>query len=94
VVERVEDLSILLHLDVGDLVEKMSFDADDAVRIRSLLDASIVLAFERERLEECGISLVSVYDEAFPPALRQRLVADLFDVDPATPQPRRENPLY
>ena len=30
VVDRVEDLSILLHLDVGDLVEKLSFDADDA----------------------------------------------------------------
>jgi len=75
VVERVEDLSILLHLDVGDLVEKLSFDAEDAVRIRSLLDATTALAFERERLEEGGISLVSVFDEAFPPVLRERLGA-------------------
>ena len=75
VFERVEDLSILLHLDVGDLVDKLSFDADDATRIRSLLDASTALAFERERLEARGISLVSVFDEAFPPVLRPRLGA-------------------
>jgi predicted Rossmann fold nucleotide-binding protein DprA/Smf involved in DNA uptake len=73
VVERVEDLSILLHLDVSELVEKLSFDAAAADRIRSLLDASTALAFERERLEEGGISLVSVFDENFPSVLRERL---------------------
>jgi predicted Rossmann fold nucleotide-binding protein DprA/Smf involved in DNA uptake len=73
VVDRVEDLSILLNLDVGDLVEKLSFDADDAARIRALLDAATALAFERERLEEGGISLVSVFDENFPSVLRERL---------------------
>jgi predicted Rossmann fold nucleotide-binding protein DprA/Smf involved in DNA uptake len=73
VVERVEDLSILLNLDVAELVDKLSFDADDAVRVRTLLDASTALAFERERLEDGGISLVSVFDESFPPVLRDRL---------------------
>ncbi|HWM22332.1 MAG TPA: DNA-processing protein DprA [Ilumatobacteraceae bacterium] len=73
VVDRVEDLSVLLDLDVADLVEKLSFDAAAADRIRSLLDASTALAFERERLEEGGISLVSVFDETFPPVLRERL---------------------
>jgi predicted Rossmann fold nucleotide-binding protein DprA/Smf involved in DNA uptake len=73
VVDKVEDLSILMHLDVDELVEKLSFEAADADRIRSLLDASTALAFERERLEESGISLVSVFDEAFPPVLRDRL---------------------
>ncbi len=73
VVDKVGDLSTLLNLDVGELVEKLSFDTDDAERIRSLLDASTALAFERERLEEGGISLVSVFDDNFPSVLRDRL---------------------
>jgi predicted Rossmann fold nucleotide-binding protein DprA/Smf involved in DNA uptake len=75
VVDKVHDLSILLHLDVDELVEKLSLDAAAADRIRSLLDASTALAFERERLEESGISLVSVFDEEFPAVLRDRLGA-------------------
>ena len=89
VVDRVEDLSILLHLDVGDLVEKLSFDADDAARIRALLDASTALAFERERLEEGGISLVSVFDESLP-ARAARATRDRVS---AVPPPRRPDEL-
>jgi predicted Rossmann fold nucleotide-binding protein DprA/Smf involved in DNA uptake len=73
VVDKVEDLSDLMHLDIDELAEILSVVYADAERIRSLLDATTALAFERERLEEGGISLVSVFDEGFPTVLRERL---------------------
>jgi predicted Rossmann fold nucleotide-binding protein DprA/Smf involved in DNA uptake len=73
VVDKVEDLSDLMHLDIDELAGTLSVASGDAERIRSLLDATTALAFERERLEEGGISLVSVFDEDFPTVLRERL---------------------
>ena len=73
VVDKVEDLSDLMHLKIDELAGRLSLAWGDAERIRSLLDASTALGFERERLEEGGISLISVFDEDFPSVLRERL---------------------
>lgn len=73
-VERV-DPGDLLHDDVAGIIERGGVDHDEAVRLRTLLDAATALTFEQERLHDNGISLVSALDERFPAALRARLGA-------------------
>ncbi|HSP27535.1 MAG TPA: DNA-processing protein DprA, partial [Ilumatobacteraceae bacterium] len=73
-VERV-DLAELLHDDVAGIVSRAGVDHDEAVRLRTLLDAATALTFEQERLHDNGISLVSALDARFPSALRSRLGA-------------------
>lgn len=63
----------LLHDSVADIVERASVDAEEAQRLRMLLDASTAISFEQERLEEGGVSLLSAIDDHFPAALRERL---------------------
>jgi predicted Rossmann fold nucleotide-binding protein DprA/Smf involved in DNA uptake len=66
-------LSGLVEMDVSQLASHLNLNDEDAQRIRTLLDASRALAFESERLEESGIKLVTVADEAFPAKLRVSL---------------------
>ena len=54
-VERV-DPADLIHDDAAGIAERVGVDADEAVRIRTLLDAATALSFEQERLQDGGIS--------------------------------------
>ena len=75
--QLVEDLDTadLLHADAAAIAERAGVDADEATRLRTLLDASTALSFEQERLHDGGVSLISALDSAFPPTLRERLGA-------------------
>jgi predicted Rossmann fold nucleotide-binding protein DprA/Smf involved in DNA uptake len=66
-------LSGIIEMDISQLASHLNLKEDDARRIRTLLDASRALAFESERLEESGISMVTAADEAFPAKLRASL---------------------
>jgi predicted Rossmann fold nucleotide-binding protein DprA/Smf involved in DNA uptake len=72
--ERI-DPADLLDLDVDGIAELVGVPHDDAVRYRTLLDASTALTFEQERLQEGGVVLVSALDGRFPAVLRERLGA-------------------
>jgi len=65
----------LLDLDVAGIAELVGCEHDEAVRYRTLLDATTAFTFEQERLLEGGITLVSALDERFPTQLRERLGA-------------------
>jgi predicted Rossmann fold nucleotide-binding protein DprA/Smf involved in DNA uptake len=71
-VERV-DPADLVHDDAAGIAERIEVDGDEAVRLRTLLDASTALSFEQERLHDGGVSLISALDDAFPSGLRERL---------------------
>jgi predicted Rossmann fold nucleotide-binding protein DprA/Smf involved in DNA uptake len=71
-VDRV-DPATLLDLDVAGIADLVGCEHDEAVRLRTLLDASTALMFEQERLLEGGVTLISALDERFPGSLRQRL---------------------
>ena len=73
-VERV-DPADLLHDDVATIAARTGVDADEATRLRSLLDASTALGFEQERLHDGGVSLISALAPSFPSGLRERLGA-------------------
>ena len=72
-VAKVPDLEVLLDLDERAVVELLGGDTVEAQRIRTLLDATTAFAYERERLEEEGMTLLSTFDCAFPDRLIQRL---------------------
>jgi predicted Rossmann fold nucleotide-binding protein DprA/Smf involved in DNA uptake len=69
----VEDPSSLVGLSVSGISEASSVSVDLAERIAHLLGAGTAFSFERERLAEEGIVLVSALDDAFPSGLRERL---------------------
>jgi predicted Rossmann fold nucleotide-binding protein DprA/Smf involved in DNA uptake len=73
-VERV-DLADLLGDGVDAIATRAGVDHDEAVRLRTLLDAATAMTFEQERLHDNGISLLSALDDRFPSALRSRLGA-------------------
>lgn len=66
-------LSGVIEMDVPQLASHLSLEEEDARRLRTLLDTSRALAFESERLEESGISMVTAADDAFPVKLRVSL---------------------
>ena len=72
-VAKVVDLDVLLDLDELSVAELLGGDNVEAQRIRTLLDATTAFAYERERLEEEGMALLSTFDAAFPNRLIQRL---------------------
>ena len=72
-VEACARLDELLTADVATIADAAGVDQAEALRIRTLLDASRAFAFERERLEDGGIALVSAIDPTFPASLRARL---------------------
>ena len=72
-VAKVSDLAQLLDLDELAVGELLGGDTVGAQRIKTLLDATTAFAYERERLEEEGMTLLSTFDSAFPDRLIQRL---------------------
>jgi len=71
-VERI-DPADLIHDDPAGIAERLGVDSDEAMRLRTLLDASTALSFEQERLHDGGVSLISALDDSFPAGLRERL---------------------
>ena len=71
-VQRVDDLAMLLGVSESDLVGIVG-SPEEAERVRTLLGATTAFAFEQERLEEGGIAVLSSFDDPFPSVLRQRL---------------------
>lgn len=69
----VGDPSVLVGMSAEDIAEKVSVTLGDAERYAALLAAGTAFAFERERLEEEGIRLISALDDGFPERLRNRL---------------------
>ncbi len=69
----VNDPSLLAGMSAEDIAQKVSIPLADAERYAVLLGAGTAFAFERERLEEEGVRLISALDDAFPERLRQRL---------------------
>lgn len=69
----VDDPSRLIGMSANDIAETVSVSADDAERYAALLGAGTAFAFERERLEQEGVRLISAIDDAFPERLRHRL---------------------
>ena len=72
-VAKVPDPGVLLGVDEQSVVELLGGDTIEAQRITTLLAATTAFAYERERLEEEGISLLSTFDPAFPARLINRL---------------------
>ena len=70
---KVPDLNVLLGADAAAVAELLGDDEIEAERITSLLNATTAFAYERERLGEEGIVLLSPFDPAFPARLIQRL---------------------
>lgn len=70
---KVPDINLLLDLDEQGVAELLGGDIVEAQRIRTLLNAPTAFAFERERLKEEGMTLLSTFDAAFPDRLIQRL---------------------
>lgn len=69
----VEDPSVLVGLTAVGIAESSGVSVDEAGRIAALLAAGTAFSFERERLAEEGVVLVSALDDAFPSRLRERL---------------------
>jgi predicted Rossmann fold nucleotide-binding protein DprA/Smf involved in DNA uptake len=69
----VEDVSLLAGVSVERIAEVGEVSIEQAQRIAKLLGAGTAFAFERERLSEEGIRVVSALDDAFPAGLRTRL---------------------
>jgi predicted Rossmann fold nucleotide-binding protein DprA/Smf involved in DNA uptake len=70
---KVPDPGVLLDADQQSVVELLGGDTIEAQRITTLLAATTAFAYERERLEEEGIRLLSTFDPAFPSRLSDRL---------------------
>lgn len=56
-----------------EVVARAGLVSDDALRVRTLLDAGRAFGFERERLEDGGLEVVSALDVRFPTRVRDRL---------------------
>jgi predicted Rossmann fold nucleotide-binding protein DprA/Smf involved in DNA uptake len=69
----IDDPSLLVGMSAEDIAEKVSISLGDAERYAALLGAGTAFAFERERLGEEGVRLISALDDAFPERLRHRL---------------------
>lgn len=72
-VRAVEDPRLLAGMAAEDIADRVSITLGDAERYAALLAAGTAFAFERERLEEEGVRLISALDDAFPERLRERL---------------------
>jgi predicted Rossmann fold nucleotide-binding protein DprA/Smf involved in DNA uptake len=70
---KVPDPGMLLDTDESGLTELLGTDTVEASRVRTLLAATTAFAYERERLEEEGVRLLSTFDPAFPARLIERL---------------------
>ena len=70
---QVPDPGVLHDLNAPAVAELLGGDDVEAQRIMTLLAATTAFAYERERLEEEGVSLLSTFDPAFPARLIHRL---------------------
>ena len=68
-VNRVGDVARLPELSAAQLEQEFGVPHEIAERVPVLLGAMIAFAFERERLQESGVTLVSYFDVAFPSRL-------------------------
>lgn len=69
----VSDPSVLVEMSAASVADACAVPLEHASRIASLLGAGTAFSFERERLAEEGVLLVSALDESFPSRLRERL---------------------
>ncbi len=69
----VEDANALMGMTAEAIAAAASVPLNEAERYAALLGAGTAFAFERERLEEEGVRLISAVDDSFPRRLRQRL---------------------
>jgi DNA processing protein len=65
----------LLEADASELQSSIGISADEAERLRTLLDRGGALAIELERLESLGIWTITRADETYPVRYRERLKA-------------------
>lgn len=72
-IARIPDLALLIGASVREVEQRANVTEVEAERIAGLLDAASAFAFERERLEEEGIVVVSNFDDRFPQRLIERL---------------------
>jgi predicted Rossmann fold nucleotide-binding protein DprA/Smf involved in DNA uptake len=72
-IAKVPSLDVLLGADEATVAQLLGDDKSEAERITALLDATTAFAYDRERLEEEGIRLLSTFDPAFPARLVERL---------------------
>jgi predicted Rossmann fold nucleotide-binding protein DprA/Smf involved in DNA uptake len=72
-IAKVPNLEVLLGADEVAVAQFLGDDTLEVERIIALLGATTAFAYERERLEEEGISLLSTFDPAFPVRLVERL---------------------
>ena len=70
---RIPDPSLLMGASVSEVAERAQVTEAEAERIVTLLDAASAFAFERERLAEDGVLVVSSFDDRFPRRLIDRL---------------------
>jgi predicted Rossmann fold nucleotide-binding protein DprA/Smf involved in DNA uptake len=69
----IDDASVLMGMTAEAIAAAASVPLNEAERYAALLGAGTAFAFERERLEEEGVRLISAVDDSFPTRLRQRL---------------------
>jgi predicted Rossmann fold nucleotide-binding protein DprA/Smf involved in DNA uptake len=69
----VKDPSTFVGLSAEGISEASKLSPEQAERIARLLEAGTAFSFERERLADEGVLLVSALDDAFPVGLRDRL---------------------
>src|SRR6478735_728650 len=67
-----DDPGELFHRGPDEIANLTGCSHDQAARLVTLLSASTALGFERDRLAEGGIELVSALDHRFPSSLRER----------------------
>ena len=71
--DAIDDPSQLAGMSSEAIAKALTITLGDAERYAALLGSGTAFAFERERLEEEGVRLISALDDAFPGRLRQRL---------------------
>lgn len=73
VLGQVQDPAVMLGASASVVTELVSGDTALAERLVTLLDAVAAFVFERERLADEGITMLSSFDEGFPRRLLERL---------------------
>jgi len=63
----------VMEMDRDQLSSELNITDSEAERVRALLDTSRAFSFEVERLQETGVKLLTVFDEAFPQRLKATL---------------------
>lgn len=67
------DPGALLHATTTEIAERAGVPAEEAARLRTLLDAATAFGFAEERLGDGGVRLVPALAPEFPARLREQL---------------------